>query len=78
MANISKTPGTKRKKEMKQVNTHYFKTHFSKLYQEMLKGEEIVICRYRKPIARLVPFEKNVTLEDWEPTISQMLLRDKD
>ena len=37
---------------MRQVNIHEAKTHLSRLIAE---GEEIVIARYGKPVARLVP-----------------------
>ncbi len=37
------------------VNIHEAKTHLSKLLDRMLRGEEIVIARAGKPIARLTP-----------------------
>ena len=37
------------------VNTHEAKTHLSKLLDRMLIGEEIIIAKAGKPIARLVP-----------------------
>ena len=37
------------------VNVHDAKTHLSKLLQRVEKGEEIVIARAGKPVARLVP-----------------------
>jgi prevent-host-death family protein len=40
-----------------QVNIHEAKTHLSKLLRRVLAGEEIVISRAGKPIARLVPVE---------------------
>jgi prevent-host-death family protein len=36
------------------VNTHEAKTHLSRLLEDVEKGEEIVICRRGKPVARLV------------------------
>lgn len=38
------------------VNIHDAKTHFSKLINQVLKGDEIVIARGGKPLIRLVPF----------------------
>lgn len=38
-----------------QVNIHEAKTHFSKLLARVAEGEEIVIARNGKPIARLAP-----------------------
>ncbi len=40
---------------MKPVNVHEAKTHFSRLLARVEAGEEIVIARAGKPIARLVP-----------------------
>ena len=37
------------------VNIHEAKTHFSKLLARVSAGEEIVIARAGKPIARLAP-----------------------
>jgi prevent-host-death family protein len=39
------------------VNIHEAKTHFSKLIEEVERGEEIVIARAGKPVAKLVPIE---------------------
>jgi len=43
---------------MHQVNIHEAKTHFSKLIKEVLKGEEIIIAKGNKPIAKLVSIEE--------------------
>ena len=37
------------------VNIHQAKTHFSKLIERVRLGEEIVIAKAGKPVARLVP-----------------------
>ena len=42
---------------MAEVNIHEAKTHLSRLLQRVAGGEEIVIARAGKPIARLVPVE---------------------
>jgi len=39
----------------KAVNVHDAKTHFSRLLARVEKGQEIVIARAGKPVARLVP-----------------------
>ena len=39
------------------VNIHEAKTHFSKLIARVLAGEEVVISKAGKPVARLVPVE---------------------
>jgi prevent-host-death family protein len=40
-----------------QVNVHEAKTHLSRLLERVERGEEIVIARAGKPVARLVPVE---------------------
>ena len=40
---------------MAEVSVHEAKTHLSKLLQRVAGGEEIVIARGGKPVARLVP-----------------------
>lgn len=40
-----------------EVNIHEAKTHLSKLLQRVLAGEQIVIAKGGRPIARLVPYE---------------------
>ncbi len=42
---------------MKSVNVHEAKTHFSKLLARVEKGQEVVISRAGKPVARLVPHQ---------------------
>lgn len=41
---------------VKQVNVHYAKTNLSKLLEAVGDGEEVVISRAGKPVAKLVPF----------------------
>ena len=38
-----------------QVNIHEAKTHLSRLLEQVQQGQEVVIARAGKPIARLVP-----------------------
>lgn len=42
---------------MRIVNIHSAKTHLSRLIAEVAAGEEIVIAKAGKPVARLLPFE---------------------
>lgn len=42
---------------MKTVNVHEAKTHLSRLLQRVAAGEEIVIAKSGRPVARLVPVE---------------------
>lgn len=41
---------------MKTVNTHEAKTHLSRLLDLASRGEEIIIARAGKPVARLVAY----------------------
>ncbi len=41
---------------VQQVNVHEAKTHLSRLLDRVEHGEEIVIGRAGKPVARLVPY----------------------
>ena len=42
---------------MEKVNIHKAKTNLSKLVERVSKGEEIIISRAGKPVARLVPLD---------------------
>lgn len=44
---------------MQTVNIHEAKTHLSRFVDQAAAGEEILIARAGKPIARLVPLESN-------------------
>lgn len=41
---------------MHAINIHDAKTRFSKLVEAVIGGEEVVIAKAGKPVARLVPF----------------------
>jgi len=43
---------------MHQVNIHEAKTHLSKLIQEALAGEDVVIAKGNKPVVKLVVLEQ--------------------
>ena len=47
---------TKLSPVMHQVNIHQAKTQFSRLVERVAGGEEIIIAKSGKPIARLVPY----------------------
>jgi prevent-host-death family protein len=42
----------------KMVNIHEAKTHLSRLLARVMGGEEIIIAKSGKPVARLIPFRK--------------------
>lgn len=41
---------------MPSINIHQAKTHLSRLVERAAAGEEIIIARNGKPVAKLVPF----------------------
>ena len=54
---------------MSVVNVHEAKTHLSRLLERVSAGEEIVIAKAGRPVARLVPYEESLeprTLGGWE------------
>ncbi len=44
---------------MEQVNIHHAKTHLSELLVRVEAGEEIIIARAGKPVARLMPLAED-------------------
>jgi prevent-host-death family protein len=46
-------------------NIHEAKTHFSKLLELVLHGEEVVIAKAGKPVARILPF----IAQDFSPRV---------
>ena len=40
------------------TNIHDAKTHLSRLIERVLQGEEIIIAKAGKPVAKLVPYRK--------------------
>lgn len=41
------------------INIHEAKTHFSKLLERVRLGEEIVVAKAGRPVARIVPMEQS-------------------
>lgn len=46
---------------MKPVNIHEAKTHLSRLVERAAAGEEIIIAKSGKPVAKLVAFNEDMT-----------------
>ena len=44
---------------MRTVNVHEAKTHLSRLLDQVAAGEEVIIAKAGKPIARLVPADRS-------------------
>lgn len=58
---------------VKIINIYEAKTHFSKLISRVMSGEEIIIGKAGKPIARLIPFSEKP--HDRKPgTAAEMIL----
>jgi len=45
---------------MATVNIHEAKTHFSKLLNRVGSGDEIIIAKAGKPVARILPITKKI------------------
>lgn len=43
----------------REVNVHEAKTHLSRLLADVERGDEVIIARAGKPIARLVRFDRS-------------------
>ena len=43
---------------MPQYNVHEAKTNLSQLLESVEHGEEVILCRYGRPVARIVPIEQ--------------------
>jgi prevent-host-death family protein len=41
-----------------QVNIYEAKSKFSKLINQVIAGEEVIVAKSGKPVAKIVPFEK--------------------
>ena len=42
-------------------NIQEAKTHFSKLLKRVMNGEEVIIARAGKPVAKITPLDENVS-----------------
>lgn len=49
---------------MRIVNTHEAKTHLSRLLDQVAAGEEVVIAKAGKPIARLVAYSPSCSTRE--------------
>jgi prevent-host-death family protein len=43
---------------MATINVHEAKTHFSRLLSRVESGEEVIIAKAGKPVAKLLPFQQ--------------------
>ena len=64
---------------MKSVNIHEAKTHFSALLARVEAGEEVVIAKAGRPIARLVPAQSLAQRElGWDCGLNFWIAEDFD
>jgi prevent-host-death family protein len=47
-------------KNMQITNIHQAKSHLSKLVELAFEGEEVIICKAGKPMARLVGYQRDM------------------
>jgi prevent-host-death family protein len=47
------------------VNIHEAKTHLSRLVEQALQGEEIIIAKSGKPLVKLAPIEADSAPRPW-------------
>ena len=50
------------------MNVHEAKTHLSRLLDRVRAGDEIIIAKAGKPVARLVPLERSRRASSWDWT----------
>ena len=57
---------------MRTVNISHVRNHLSRLVETVAAGEEIVICKHNRPVARLVALEPSTCPRKpggWEKTV---------
>jgi prevent-host-death family protein len=60
----------------KTVNVHEAKTHLSRLVERAAAGEEVIIAKAGKPMARLVPFVSKPNTKKFGLLKGQILVPD--
>ncbi|GGX22454.1 type II toxin-antitoxin system Phd/YefM family antitoxin [Streptomyces chryseus] len=60
----------------RQYNVHEAKTHFSRILQQVETGEEIVISRAGRPIAKVVPLRPKADRTDYGALKGQIHIHD--
>ena len=58
---------------MRSVSAREANQSFSKLLQAVVEGEEVVITRRGKPVARLAPIESPLTSEERQAEIDRII-----
>jgi prevent-host-death family protein len=58
------------------INVYEAKTHFSKLLARVIAGEDIIIAKSGKPVARLVPIPKKIVMRQPGSAKGQIIIAD--
>jgi prevent-host-death family protein len=58
---------------MRTVSAREANQGFSKLLQAVVEGEEVVITRRGKPVARLAPIQDGASDGEWQAEIDQLI-----
>jgi len=61
---------------MKRVNTHEAKTQLSRILSEVEQGEEYIVARSGKPIARLLPYVEETSMPEPGKWRNRVTIRD--
>lgn len=61
---------------MHQVNIHEAKTHLSKLIQEAISGEEVIIAKGNKPMVKLVSLKSQKNQRQLGTAKGQIVMAD--
>ncbi len=61
---------------MKTTNIHEAKTHLSRLVERAAAGEEIIIAKAGKPMAKLVPYRANAKARQPGSWRGKVIIRD--
>lgn len=58
------------------VNMHEAKTHFSKLVERALSGEEVIIAKAGKPVIRFTPVDAAPRVRRWGMDKGRVVVHD--
>ena len=59
----------------RQIGTFEAKTHFSKIIEKVEGGEDFVITKRGKPVAKIIPFEEEPKMSYREAVVKLMEMR---
>ena len=56
----------------RQIGTFEAKTHFSQIIEKVEHGEDYVITRRGKPVAKIIPFYQEISFKEAAEQLSEM------